>query len=92
MKDWFAEHPYITLLPHPPRLPDLNPTEHMWAAMVKRMPVQQPRTHAAVIASALEVWEQLRRAPGRNYTETLVTSMPSRLNAVLAAGGGYTKY
>ncbi|KAG7159570.1 Transposable element Tcb2 transposase-like 5 [Homarus americanus] len=35
VREWFGRHPYITLLPHPPRSPDLNPIEHVWSAMNK---------------------------------------------------------
>lgn len=93
VREWFARHPHITLLPHPPRSPDLNPMEHIWAAMVRKMPdLERPRTRGAVIAATLEAWEQLRRAPGQPFTAELVASMPRRLNAVLGAGGGYTAY
>lgn len=35
VKASFPEHPEIKVLPHPPRSLDINPTEHIWAAMVK---------------------------------------------------------
>ena len=93
VQEWFTRHPYITVLPHPPRSPDLNPIEHVWAAMAKHMPVQErPRGRDAVVRSALQAWEHLRRPPGQLFTSALVASMPSRLNAVLDAGGAYTKY
>lgn len=93
VRERFVQHPHITLLSHPPRSPDLNPIEHVWAAVVRHIPdVQRPQTRAAVIAGALQAWEQLRRDPGQLFTNELVASMPRRLNAVLAAGGGYTRY
>ncbi|KAK3877933.1 hypothetical protein Pcinc_017401 [Petrolisthes cinctipes] len=35
VKNWFKAHPEINVLPHPPGYPDLNPIEHVWAAMEK---------------------------------------------------------
>lgn len=92
-QEWFTRHPYITVLPHPPRSPDLNPIEHIWAAMAKHRDVQERlRGRDDVVQSALQAWEHLRRPPGQRLTSALVASMPSRLNAVLDAGGAYTKY
>ncbi|KAG0724812.1 Transposable element Tcb2 transposase [Chionoecetes opilio] len=41
VQQWFARHPYITLLPHPANSPDLNPIEHVWSAMLKHMDDQE---------------------------------------------------
>ncbi len=57
----------ITVMPHPPRSPDLN--------------------RSAVVSSAQREWEE-----GQELTQSLVSSMPRRLNSVLTAGGGYTLY
>lgn len=32
---WYENHPEITLLPHPPKSPDLNGIENVWSYMVK---------------------------------------------------------
>lgn len=93
VKEWFARHPHITLLPHPPRSPDLNPIEHVWAAMIKHMPDTGPHlTRDGVVTTALQAWEHLRSRERRDLTSALVASMPRRFNAVIAAGGAYTKY
>ena len=93
VQEWFTRHPHVTVLPHPPRSPDLNPIEHVWAAVKKDMPVQErPREHEALVEAALQAWERLRRPSGQRFTSALVASMPARLTAVLDAGGRYTKY
>ena len=92
VKEWFARHTRITVMPHPARSPDLNPIEHVWAAMQKGMPDRQHRCRATVVNDALQAWEHLRSPSGRDLTHTLVASMPRRLNEVLAEGGGYTRY
>lgn len=93
VKLWFQEHPEISLLPHPPRSPDLNPIEHIWATMTKMCTENVThRTRSSVLRSATMAWEELRKPDGQELAHSLVTSMPYRLNAVLAAGGGYTHY
>lgn len=93
VKAWFQEHPQITLLPHPPKSPDLNPIEHVWAAMTKQMPTYHiHRSRDVVVANALLAWEHLRSPARRDLTAALVASMPRRLDYVIAAGGSYTNY
>lgn len=79
VQEGFFDHPEITVLPHPPKSPDLNPSEHVWAKMTKHMPENRYRTRASVISDALEAWEQLRTREGRQLTQTLVASTPTRL-------------
>ena len=35
VKAWFEQHPGITVVPHPPKSPDLNPIEHIWNVINK---------------------------------------------------------
>lgn len=91
--EWFAQHPHITLLPHPPRSPDLNPVDQILAAIVRKMPdLERSQTCAAVVMVTLEVWEQLRHAPKQAFIADLLASMLRQLNAVLRVGGRYTQY
>ena len=92
VQTWLSNHPHITVLPHPPKSPDLNPIEHVWAEMDRHIPADRGRTRDSVIRSAFEAWERLRTPEGSEFTQELVASMPTRLNHVLDAGGGYTKY
>ncbi|KAG7159729.1 Transposable element Tc1 transposase-like 12 [Homarus americanus] len=74
--------------------PDLNPIEHVWSAMNKYNIPSAGRhpTQDYVLTRALEAWEWLRGPKGLDLTSKLVASMPCRLNAVIEAGGGYTKF
>ena len=82
----------IKVLPHPPKSPYLNPIEHIWTDMSKHMPNDCARRRDISIRNALQAWERLRSDEGQALTAELVASMPRRLEAVLAAGGGYTTY
>lgn len=72
----------------PPNSPDLNPMEDLWAVIQDRVYARDPRTLPALKRIIREEWaaikpEQLHR---------LVDSVPRRFAAVVAAGGGPTKY
>ena len=86
----FLRQNNINLLPHPARSPDLNPIEHFWDALQRRMNalVPRPRTQADLRAAVARVWPQV---PQRQ-TNNLVSSMHRRCRAVINAHGGSTRY
>ncbi|KAK3880780.1 hypothetical protein Pcinc_014761 [Petrolisthes cinctipes] len=92
--DWMSWHPDIKVLPHHPKSPDQNPIEHIWAAMTRRCAQNNDnqRSRSALIRNALTAWEELSKPEGQALTQSVVASMPSRLNSVLDEGGGHTKY
>lgn len=94
VKSWFQDHPEITLLPHPPKSPDLNPIENIWGMMIQNLSLDNPVLHsrATMVNRVKLAWEELRSQGGRDMTAELVASMPCRLNSVIDAGGAYTKY
>ena len=92
VKNWFREHPEIEVLPHPPKSPDLNLLEHVWADMCKHMPNGCARRREIVVRNALRAWGRLGSDEGQVFMSEFVSSMRRRLKAVLEAGGGYTKY
>ena len=88
----------VGLEEHPPYSPDLNPIEHVWVELKKRLHQQYPRIRDTpggkeavkrILAQVLPlVWETIPE----EFFEKLWKSMPNRVAAVLEARGGYTKY
>lgn len=72
----------------PPQSPDLNPIEHLWREIKNRLKNRNPRNKAELRAAIKEIWESIPSTVTRNLAE----SMPRRLQAVLDAKGGHTRY
>lgn len=89
VQTWITEQRELTLIKIPPKSPDLNPIENLWGKMVQEWDGNQCRTEEALRRHANNVWESFR---GRNFCEKVVGSMRRRLQAILNAEGGYTKY
>ena len=80
----------VNVLPWPSKSPDLNPIEHLWDELGRRVRQrQQPPLTLAQLANALQ--DEWRRIPQAKIRR-LVQSMPRRCRAVAAARGGVTKY
>jgi len=80
---------HVATLPWPAQSPDLNPIEQLWAIVKRRVAVgTAPRTSD-------ELWEQLERVwwpIEPDQSRRLVESMPARIESVLRARGGHTRY
>lgn len=87
--DFLRQHG-IQTLPWPALSPDLNPIEHLWDEIQRRLNDVQPRpTTAAELTQAYHrVWAQVPMA----FINRLVHSMYRRCNAVVNAHGGHTRY
>jgi transposase len=95
--DWFDEIGF-DIEEHPPYSPDLNPIEHVWVELKKRLQIQYPKIGETPggpekvkqrLAEVLPlVWETIPE----EFFENLWRTMPHRVEAVIKAKGWYTKY
>lgn len=76
------------MLKTPPQSPDLNPIEHLWDHLEKRIRSHTISSKTQLKEIILTEWGQI----SGDYTKKLVHSMPSRLNEVLRLKGYPTKY
>lgn len=72
----------------PPQSPDINPIEHLWAELKRRLSKRVLTGRDSLKRAIVEEWAQIPN----NVTQKLVYSMQRRLNAVISANGGVTKY
>src|SRR5690554_5874146 len=80
----------IELLPWPAQSADLNLIEHIWNYLKVRIGLKKKRPTSIrdLWRVVLEEWEKIPQ----DYIESLYRSMPSRVQAVLKAKGGHTRY
>ena len=94
---WFETH-RVEVMEWPPYSPDLNPIEHLWYRLKELVYTRHPellgigrsldKVREAMIKAMLEVWEEV----GEKLRYDLIDSMTTRVNAVLAAEGWYTRF
>ena len=85
----FLKAQKINILDWPGNSSDLNPIENLWTILKNKVSERQP-TNAKMLEQAIkEVWV---RDISPAYCRNLVESMPRRLEAVIKAKGGPTKY
>jgi transposase len=87
--NWFQDHKY-TVMDWPAQSPDLNPIEHLWVHLKKKL-AEYPEPPKGI----LELWERAEaewNKIDKEVCQKLIESMPRRIEAVLKAKGGYTKY
>ena len=86
---WFEDHQYNVMI-WPAQSPDLNPIEHLWAHLKKKLAeYEQPPK------GILELWERAEaewNKIDKEVCQNLIESTPRRIEAVIGAKGGYTKY
>ena len=88
-KNWFKTSKIATI-DWPANSPDLNPIENIWRQLKDNIQSQKvfPKNVNELKVALKEEWENL----DNSVFEKVVVSMPRRINAVLAARGGPTKY
>lgn len=86
---WFEDNG-VEVLDWPAQSPDLNPIEHLWQHLKRQLAKYENDP-----VSIYELWERVEsewnNIPPQICLD-LITSMPRRVDAVLKAKGGYTKY
>jgi len=88
-KTYFQDQDYQVLL-WPANSPDLNPIEHLWDHLKKRL-----GTYEEPPNGILQLWERVQKEwdeISAEVCQNLIESMPRRVEAVLKAKGGHTKY
>ena len=86
---WFEDHG-IRVLEWPAQSPDLNPIEHLWSHLKRRL-----GTYETEPSGILELWERVEREWNEipvHVCVDLIESMPRRITALIKARGGHTKY
>jgi hypothetical protein len=74
----------------PAQSPDLNPIEHLWGYLKRRLAKHEhPSNGIYKLWERIQVeWEEI----AVEECQKLIESMPRRVQAVIKAKGGYTKY
>ena len=86
---WFSDN-NIEVIEWSLQSPDLNPIEHLWVHVKRQM-----NTYETPPKGVFELWDRLAKEWNKIPPETcqnLIESMPRRLEAVIEAKGGHTKY
>lgn len=88
----------VVKLEWPPQSPDMNPIENIWQQVKSKLHKQHPDLRRLTggkeniekkLAERVEqVWAEI----DSSSFETLVQSMPARMQAVIDAKGSWTKY
>lgn len=84
---WFRDN-NIVLLDWPAQSPDLNPIEHMWAILKRKIKEHSITSKTALKNALINEWYAI----SADECAKLVRSMPKRIAAVIKSKGGPTKY
>uniref|UniRef100_A0A8R1EL02 DDE_3 domain-containing protein n=1 Tax=Caenorhabditis japonica TaxID=281687 RepID=A0A8R1EL02_CAEJA len=85
--NWFRRR-RVDLLEWPSQSPDLNPIEHMWEELERRLKRVRASNANQIFAQLEAVWKSIPMT----VVQTLLDSMPRRCQAVIDAKGYPTKY
>ena len=80
----------VAVLQWPPLSPDLSPIENIWARLKRDVRAHSAQALPQLERRAKQAWRSIVNSPA--ILQPLFDSMPARLDAVLANGGGPTGY
>ncbi len=80
----------IAVLPWPSKSPDLNPIEHLWDQLDRRLRERQPQPQT-LQQLALALQNEWANIP-QGQIRALTASLGRRCQAVIDANGGHTRY
>ncbi len=86
-KSWSNDHG-VTVLDWPANSPDLNPIENLWGIVKRKMRDTRPNNADDMKAAIKATWASI--TPEQYHR--LIASMSRRIDAVIHAKGGQTKY
>ena len=80
----------VQTLEWPPYSSDMNPIEHLWDTLDRRVRARTPppQSHAELRQALIEEWHRIPQW----RINRLITSMPRRVNALAEARGAHTRY
>ena len=86
----YLEQETIERMDWPAKSPDLNPIEHAWDILQRRISNRQnpPNTLQELADALVQEWSAIPQADFRR----LIGSFPNRCREVIRARGGHTRY
>ena len=86
----YLEQNYINTMEWPPMSPDLNPIEHLWDEIQRRINNDNERPNNAIELrdAIIRAWQTIPR----RFINRLIQSMNRRCEEVVNANGGHTRY
>lgn len=89
VKTWCAQNG-VQLLPWAGNSPDMNPIESLWGILKDEIHNEPITTKQELICHLIQVWFKSEKI--QRLCKTLISGMPRRVEALMAAKGGQTKY
>lgn len=85
----FIQSVGVRTLSWPGNSPDLNPIENCWQVVGRKLAQHKPVNKTSLREAIIRVWNHELNV---DYIKKLIDSMPTRIQAVIKARGGTTKY